>query len=190
MHCRNNIHHFLNHGGECASRVRFSHWQALQHRRLQPTQRLPEGKHDPSRRVRCRWCSPYDRYVWLDCVGGEPVGRLPSDCQRATSTIASNWPVVGVPVVIWVVADQRQASADVPPFSVLAWMPNFSPEKVAFFLLEPHPKMPNLALSRREADDILALRGCIKARLVSRHRLTNGRQMRSQVRSCGGRHGY
>jgi len=52
------------------------------------------------------------------------------------------------------------------------------------------PLMPNLALSRREADDILALRGCLKARLVSRHRLTNGRQMRSQVRSCGGRHGY
>jgi hypothetical protein len=132
----------------------------------------------------------FNRYVWLDCVGGEPVGRLPSDCQRATSTIASNWPVVGVPVVIWVVADQRQASADVPPFSVLARMPNFSPEKVAFFLLEPHPKMPNLALSRREADDILALRGRSKARLVSRHRLTNGPQMRSQVRSCGGRHGY
>jgi mono/diheme cytochrome c family protein len=34
-----------------------------------------------------------------------------------------------------VAADQRQASADVPPFSVIARMPNFSPEKVAFFLL-------------------------------------------------------
>jgi mono/diheme cytochrome c family protein len=60
-----------------------------------------------------------------------------------------------------VAADQRQASADVPPFSVIARMPNFSPEKVAFFLLEPHPKMPNLALSRREADDIAAYIGSL-----------------------------
>ena len=58
-------------------------------------------------------------------------------------------------------ADQRQASADVPPFSVIARMPNFSPEKVAFFLLDPHPKMPNLALSRREADDIAAYIGSL-----------------------------
>ena len=60
-----------------------------------------------------------------------------------------------------VAADQRQASADVPPFSVIAWMPNFTPEKVALFLLDPHPKMPNLALSRREADDIAAYIGSL-----------------------------
>jgi hypothetical protein len=35
-------------------------------------------------------------------------------------------------------------------------MPNFSPEKVAIFLLDPHPKMPNLSLGRREAEDIAA----------------------------------
>jgi mono/diheme cytochrome c family protein len=52
--------------------------------------------------------------------------------------------------------DQRQASADVPTFSAIARMPNFGPEKVAFFLLDPHPKMPNLSLGRREADDIAA----------------------------------
>jgi mono/diheme cytochrome c family protein len=57
--------------------------------------------------------------------------------------------------------DQRQATVDVPPFSVVARMPNFTPEKVAFFLLDPHPKMPNLALSRREADDIAAYIGSL-----------------------------
>jgi hypothetical protein len=31
----------------------------------------------------------------------------------------------------------------------------------AFFLLDPHPKMPNLALSRREADDIAAYIGSL-----------------------------
>ena len=58
-------------------------------------------------------------------------------------------------------SDQRQASADVPPFSAIARMPNFSPEKVAFFLLDPHPKMPNLELSRRAADDIAAYIGSL-----------------------------
>jgi hypothetical protein len=27
---------------------------------------------------------------------------------------------------------------------------------LAFFLLDPHPKMPDMALSRREADDLAA----------------------------------
>src|SRR4249920_2970569 len=55
-----------------------------------------------------------------------------------------------------VASDQRQASADVPSFSAVARTPNFSPEKVAYFLLDPHPKMPNLSLNRREAEDIAA----------------------------------
>jgi hypothetical protein len=40
-------------------------------------------------------------------------------------------------------SDQIQASADVPPFSAIAHEPDFSAEKLAFFMLEPHPKMPN-----------------------------------------------
>ena len=55
-----------------------------------------------------------------------------------------------------VAGDQRQTSADVPSFSAVARTPNFSPEKVAYFLLDPHPKMPNLSLGRREAEDIAA----------------------------------
>ena len=53
-----------------------------------------------------------------------------------------------------VAPDQQRASADVPPFATIARMPGFSVEKLAFFLLEPHPKMPNMALTRREASDI------------------------------------
>jgi len=53
-------------------------------------------------------------------------------------------------------SDQKQASADVPPFAVIARKPDFSPEKIASFLLEPHPKMPNFPLSREEAADIAA----------------------------------
>ena len=53
-------------------------------------------------------------------------------------------------------SDQRQASADVPPFAAIARKPDFNPEKLAFFLLDPHPKMPNFPLNRAEAADIAA----------------------------------
>ena len=59
-------------------------------------------------------------------------------------------------------ADQKQASADVPPFAAIASRPDFTPEKVAFFLLDPHPKMPNFPLSRSEAADIAAYIGSLR----------------------------
>lgn len=52
--------------------------------------------------------------------------------------------------------DQKQASADVLPFATIANKPDFSPEKLAFFLLDPHPKMPSFPLSRIEAGDLAA----------------------------------
>jgi mono/diheme cytochrome c family protein len=57
---------------------------------------------------------------------------------------------------------QRQASADVPPFSAIANRSDFSAEKLAFFLLDPHPKMPNFPLSRNEAGDIAAYIGSLR----------------------------
>jgi mono/diheme cytochrome c family protein len=51
---------------------------------------------------------------------------------------------------------QKQASADVPSFSAIANKSDFSAEKPAFFLLDPHPKMPNFPLSRNEVGDIAA----------------------------------
>lgn len=53
-------------------------------------------------------------------------------------------------------ADQKKASTDAPPFSVVANRPDFSAQKLAFFLLDPHPKMPNMSLSRTEAADLAA----------------------------------
>lgn len=53
-----------------------------------------------------------------------------------------------------VAPDQRQASADVPTFAAIARAPDFSSAKIAFFLLDPHPKMPDMSLTRREATDI------------------------------------
>ncbi|MGA7804263.1 c-type cytochrome [Bradyrhizobium sp.] len=53
-------------------------------------------------------------------------------------------------------SNQKQADADVPSFAAIASKSDFTPEKVAFFLLDPHPKMPNFLLSRTEAADIAA----------------------------------
>ena len=60
-----------------------------------------------------------------------------------------------------VASNQAQASADVASFAAIARMPDFTPEKIAFFLLDPHPKMPNLGLSRSEAADIAAYIGSL-----------------------------
>ena len=57
---------------------------------------------------------------------------------------------------------QKQAIADVPSFAMIAQKPDFTQEKVAFFLLDPHPKMPNFPLSRSEAADIAAYIGSLR----------------------------
>ncbi|MDN4983889.1 cytochrome c [Bradyrhizobium arachidis] len=61
-----------------------------------------------------------------------------------------------------VTSSQTQASADVPSFASVARKPDFSPERLAFFLLDPHPKMPNFPLSRTEAADIAAYIGSLR----------------------------
>jgi mono/diheme cytochrome c family protein len=55
-----------------------------------------------------------------------------------------------------VAPDQRAASADTPSFASIAAAPDFSEARLAFFLLDPHPKMPNMSLTRREAADLAA----------------------------------
>ncbi|MCG2626027.1 cytochrome c [Bradyrhizobium sp. WYCCWR 13023] len=61
-----------------------------------------------------------------------------------------------------VTSSQAQANADVPSFASVARKPDFSAEKLAFFLLDPHPKMPNFPLSRTEAADIAAYIGSLR----------------------------
>ena len=51
-------------------------------------------------------------------------------------------------------ADRRRGSTDAPPFEAIASKPDLTPERIAFFLLDPHPKMPNFPLSRSEAADL------------------------------------
>lgn len=55
-----------------------------------------------------------------------------------------------------VAADQRSAAGQAPPFSLIGKTPGLDPSKLALFLLLPHPKMPDMNLSRAEAADLAA----------------------------------
>jgi mono/diheme cytochrome c family protein len=68
------------------------------------------------------------------------------------STLAQRW-CTGCHVVS---ADQVKGTDIAPSFASIADRPDFNVEKLAAFLLEPHPKMPNMALSPEEVKDISA----------------------------------
>jgi mono/diheme cytochrome c family protein len=55
-----------------------------------------------------------------------------------------------------VASDQRGTTGEAPPFAVIANRPGFDAGQVAVFLLDPHPKMPNMSLTRNEAGDLAA----------------------------------
>ena len=55
-----------------------------------------------------------------------------------------------------VASDQQNGSTQAPPFSAIADRPSFDAAKVALFLLDPHPKMPSMNLTRTEAGDLAA----------------------------------
>jgi cytochrome c2 len=46
-----------------------------------------------------------------------------------------------------VASDQRGPTGEAPPFATIAAKPDFDAARLAFFLLEPHPKMPNMQRS-------------------------------------------
>lgn len=51
---------------------------------------------------------------------------------------------------------QKGSTTEATPFATVARRPGFNVGKLAFFLLDPHPKMPNMQLSRNEAADLAA----------------------------------
>ena len=55
-----------------------------------------------------------------------------------------------------VASDQREVTGEAPPFASIARRPDFDPARIAVFLLDPHPKMPDMSLTRIEAGDIAA----------------------------------
>jgi hypothetical protein len=50
-----------------------------------------------------------------------------------------------------VAGDQQGTTGGAPPFASIARKPGFDTGQLALFLLDPHPKMPNMSLTRIEA---------------------------------------
>jgi mono/diheme cytochrome c family protein len=61
-----------------------------------------------------------------------------------------------------VAPDQRGTVAEAPPFATIARKPHFDTAQLALFLLDPHPKMPDMALTRVEAADLAAYIASLK----------------------------
>ena len=51
-------------------------------------------------------------------------------------------------------ADQTRGADNVPAFATIAKIPGFSARNIGQFLLDPHPKMPDMQLTRNEASDL------------------------------------
>ena len=51
---------------------------------------------------------------------------------------------------------QKSATTEAPPFAVIAGKSDFDADRLASFLLNPHPKMPDIGLSRDAAADLAA----------------------------------
>jgi mono/diheme cytochrome c family protein len=60
------------------------------------------------------------------------------------------------------VAAGQKTSTEAPPFSGIAKRPDFDASRIAFFLLDPHPKMPDMQLSRADVTDIAAYIATLK----------------------------
>jgi mono/diheme cytochrome c family protein len=55
-----------------------------------------------------------------------------------------------------VAGDQQETTGEAPPFASIGARPGFDTEQLTMFLLDPHPKMPNMSLTRIEAGDLAA----------------------------------
>jgi len=51
---------------------------------------------------------------------------------------------------------QAQTTGEAPPFATIARTSRFDENRLAYFLLDPHPKMPQMSLTRNEAGDLAA----------------------------------
>ena len=87
----------------------------------------------------------------LTCTNGPGLAADPDN----GSTLAKRW-CTGCHVVS---GYQLKGTDIAPSFQSIAERPDFNEGKVASLLLEPHPKMPNMALGPDEAKDISAFIG-------------------------------
>jgi len=79
-----------------------------------------------------------------------PLHAFAADVTRG-KTIAERW----CSSCHLVAPDQTRAVADVPSFAAVA-RARLPADRLKAFLSDPHPKMPDMSLTRSEIDDIVA----------------------------------
>jgi mono/diheme cytochrome c family protein len=72
-----------------------------------------------------------------------------ADAQHG-ETLARRW-CEGCHIVA---SDQTRGADSVPTFASIAKRPGFSVDKIVLFLMDPHPKMPDMQLGHGEAADL------------------------------------
>jgi mono/diheme cytochrome c family protein len=85
----------------------------------------------------------------LALLSSLPAAAAPPDPAQG-ETIAKRW----CAACHVVAADQKQASADVPSFFDIAKRKTSA--DLTSFLTDPHPKMPDMSLTREEIADLTA----------------------------------
>jgi mono/diheme cytochrome c family protein len=82
----------------------------------------------------------------------EPVRKVARPNPENGAMLAKRW-CASCHIVA---KDQTKAIDGVPPFATLAARGDLSGEQLAFVLLNPHPAMPAMTLTRNEARDLSA----------------------------------
>lgn len=90
-------------------------------------------------------------FLSLTLLAGAPGACFAADPVNG-ETLAKRW----CASCHLVSEDQRKGTDLVPSFAAIASRPEFDEERLATFLLEPHPKMESMSLSRIETRNIAA----------------------------------
>ena len=100
------------------------------------------------------------RYICQSLIGAATLSFTPAFGADPNNgeTLARRW---CSPCHV-VASNQPGATSEAPPFATIAGRPDFDAAKIASFLLNPHPKMPNMGLSRTEAADLAAYIATLK----------------------------
>ena len=91
------------------------------------------------------------RLLLLAVVTALPQAALAADAANG-ERLAKRW----CAACHVVASDQKSGNTQVAPFSAIAKVPGFDAAKLALSLLLPHPKMPDMNLTRSEAADLTA----------------------------------
>jgi mono/diheme cytochrome c family protein len=109
----------------------------------------PAGAHVSSLLDGVRFMRPLAIYCLLAVTASLPALAAPPDPDHG-KVIAQRW----CAACHVVAAGQTEASADVPSFFYVAR--HMDKRDLTSFLTDPHPKMPDMSLTRQEIDDLTA----------------------------------